>query len=45
MPPPTTLVREQVGKPVAERSMLAAETKLTEDAIGVLKAWVEKQKK
>jgi tRNA(Arg) A34 adenosine deaminase TadA len=40
LPPPTTLVREQVGRPVAERSMLSAETKLTDEAIAVLKSWV-----
>jgi guanine deaminase len=44
LPPPTTIVREQVGRPVGERSMLAAETKLSDDAIAVLKRWVEKQK-
>jgi guanine deaminase len=44
LPPPTAIVREQVGKPVAERSMLAAEPKLAEDAIAVLKSWVSKQK-
>jgi hypothetical protein len=37
-------VREQVGRPVGERSMLAAETKLGHDAIAVLKSWVEKRK-
>jgi tRNA(Arg) A34 adenosine deaminase TadA len=45
MPPPTTLVREQVGRPVGERSMLPAETKLSGEAITVLEAWVKKQKK
>jgi tRNA(Arg) A34 adenosine deaminase TadA len=40
MPPPTTLVREQVGRPVGERSMLPAETKLADEAIAVLKEWV-----
>jgi tRNA(Arg) A34 adenosine deaminase TadA len=44
MPPPTTLVREQVGRPVGERSMLPAETKLPGEAITVLEAWVKKQK-
>src|SRR3954453_21271694 len=44
LPPPTTLVREQVGRPVGERSMLAAETKLDGEAIAVLEAWVKKQK-
>ena len=44
MPPPTTLVREQVGRPVGERSMLPAETKLSGEAIAVLEAWVKKQK-
>ena len=45
LPPPTTLVRKQVGLPVGERSMLSAETKLSDEAIAVLKSWVEKQKK
>jgi guanine deaminase len=45
MPPPTTLVREQVGRPVSERSMLPAEVKLGDEAIAVLKTWVEKQGK
>lgn len=45
MPPPATLVREQVGLPVGERSMLSAETKLFDDAIAVLEAWVRRQKK
>jgi hypothetical protein len=45
LPPPTTLVREQVGRPVAERSMLPAETKLSGDAIAVLEAWVKNRPK
>ena len=45
LPPPTTLVREQVGRPVGERSMLPAETKLSGEAIIVLEAWVKQQKK
>ena len=45
LPPPTTLVREQVGRPVDKRDMLPAETTLSGEAIAVLKAWVEKQKK
>jgi tRNA(Arg) A34 adenosine deaminase TadA len=45
LPPPTLLVREQVGLPVGERSMLPAETKLSGEAIAVLKAWVDKQAK
>ena len=45
LPPPTTLVREQVGRPVGERSMLPAETKLSGDAIAVLQTWVDKQAK
>ena len=45
LPPPTTLVREQVGRPVGERSMLPAETKLSGEAITVLEAWVKKQQK
>jgi guanine deaminase len=44
LPPPTTLVRQQVGLPVAERSMLSAETKLSRDAIAVLEKWVKQQK-
>jgi guanine deaminase len=44
MPPPALLVREQVGRPAGERSMLAAETKLSGDAIAVLKQWVEAPK-
>jgi hypothetical protein len=45
MPPPTTLVREQVGRPVGERSMLPAEVKLSGEAIAVLKEWVAREKK
>jgi tRNA(Arg) A34 adenosine deaminase TadA len=45
MPPPTTLVREQVGRPVGERSMLPAEVKLGDEAIAVLKEWVTREKK
>jgi len=45
LPPPTTLVREQVGLPVDERSMLPAEAKLGDEAIAVLKTWVEKRGK
>jgi guanine deaminase len=45
LPPPTTLVREQVGLPVDKRSMLPAEAKLGDEAIAVLKTWVEKQRK
>ena len=44
LPPPTTLVREQVGRPVGERSMLPAETKLPGEAIAVLEAWVKSRK-
>jgi hypothetical protein len=44
MPPPALLVREQVGRAAGERSMLPAETKLADDAIAVLKSWVERQK-
>ena len=43
LPPPTTLVREQVGLPVGEREMLPAETKLPGEAIAVLETWVKKQ--
>jgi guanine deaminase len=43
MPPPALLVREQVGLAADKRSMLPAETKLGDEAIAVLKAWVEKQ--
>jgi tRNA(Arg) A34 adenosine deaminase TadA len=42
LPPPTTIVREQVGRPVGERSMLSAEAKLGDEAIAVLKSWVAK---
>jgi len=45
MPPPAPIVREQVGRPVGERSMLPAETRLSGEAITVLEAWVKKQKK
>src|ERR1051325_1961006 len=45
LPPPTTLVRQQVGLPVDKRDMLPAETKLSGDAIAVLEAWVKKQAK
>ena len=45
LPPPTTLVREQVGLPVDKRCMLPAEAKLGDEAIAVLKTWVEKQGK
>ena len=44
LPPPATLVREQVGRPVGERSMLPAETKLSGEATTVLEAWVKQQK-
>ncbi|MEA2930724.1 MAG: guanine deaminase [Hyphomicrobiales bacterium] len=44
LPPPTTLVRQQVGLPVEKRDMLPAETKLSSEAIAVLEAWVSKQK-
>jgi tRNA(Arg) A34 adenosine deaminase TadA len=44
LPPPTALVREQVGRPAGERSMLPAETKLADEAVAVLKSWVEKGK-
>ena len=44
MPPPALLVREQVGQPAGKRSMLPAEVKLGDEAIAVLKAWMEKQK-
>src|SRR2546423_1284974 len=44
LPPPSALVRQQVGRSVGERSMLPAETKLGDEAIAVLKAWVEEQK-
>jgi hypothetical protein len=45
LPPPTALVREQVGLPVDKRSMLPAEAKLGDEAIIVLKTWVEKRGK
>ena len=44
LPPPTTLVRQQVGLPADKRDMLPAEVKLSDEAIAVLKTWVEKQK-
>src|ERR1044072_3123306 len=44
MPPPALLVREQVGLPADKRSMLPAEVKLGDDAIAVIKQWVEQQK-
>ena len=44
MPPPALLVREQVGQPADKRSMLPAEVKLGDEAIAVLKQWLEKQK-
>jgi tRNA(Arg) A34 adenosine deaminase TadA len=43
MPPPALLVREQVGQPADRRSMLPAEAKLADEAIAVLKQWVQKQ--
>ena len=43
MPPPALLVREQVGRPADKRSMLPAEVKLGDEAIEVLKQWVETQ--
>jgi tRNA(Arg) A34 adenosine deaminase TadA len=45
LPPPTALVREQVGLPAGKRSMLPAEVKLGDEAIAVLQTWVEKQGK
>src|SRR5205807_7704014 len=44
LPPPTTLVRQKVGLPADKRDMLPAEVKLSNEAIAVLKTWVEKQK-
>jgi tRNA(Arg) A34 adenosine deaminase TadA len=44
MPPPALLVREQVGQPADQRSMLPAEVKLGDEAIAVLKSWVAGQK-
>src|SRR3954453_11757171 len=41
MPPPALLVREQVGLAADKRSMLPAEVKLGDEAIAVLKQWVE----
>ena len=43
LPPPTDLVRVQVGLPIDKRDM-AAEQKLSSEAIAVLQAWVSKQK-
>jgi len=40
MPPPTDLVRAQVGLPVEQRDM-PAEAKLGEEAVAVLQAWVK----
>jgi hypothetical protein len=44
LPPPTDLVRQQVGLPIDQRDM-PAEQKLSGEAIAVLQAWVSKQKK
>jgi tRNA(Arg) A34 adenosine deaminase TadA len=44
MPPPAQVVRMQVGQTADKRSMLPAEVKLGDEAIAVLKAWVEGQK-
>jgi hypothetical protein len=44
MPPPALLVREQVGQPADSRSMLPAEVKLGDEAIALLRQWVEKRK-
>jgi hypothetical protein len=44
MPPRPDLVRAQVGLPVGEREM-PAEVKLGDEAVAVLKTWVEKQGK
>ena len=41
LPPPTTLVRQQVGLPADKRDMLPAEAKLADEAIAVLEAWVK----
>jgi tRNA(Arg) A34 adenosine deaminase TadA len=43
LPPPTLVVRAQVGAAVDKRDMLPAEQKLGDEAVAVLKAWVEKQ--
>ena len=40
MPPPADTVRVQVGRTVEQRDMLAAEIKLGDEAVAVLKAWV-----
>jgi guanine deaminase len=42
MPPPAHVVRVQVGAPTQKRDMLAAETKLGDEAVAVLKQWVAK---
>lgn len=42
MPPPASLVRSQVGLPVEKRDM-PAEQKLGDEAVAILKAWVNKQ--
>ena len=41
LPPPTTLVRQQVDLPADNRDMLPAEAKLADEAIAVLEAWVK----
>jgi guanine deaminase len=42
MPPSAHVVRVQVGQPTDKRDMLAAETKLGDEAVAVLKSWVAK---
>ena len=44
MPPPALLVRDQVGQPADKRSMLPAEVKLGDEAMAVLRQWVQQQK-
>ena len=43
MPPPALLVRAQVGMPVGTREMLPAGQKLGDEAVAILKAWVNRQ--
>jgi hypothetical protein len=38
------VVRVQVGQPTDKRDMLAAESKLGDEAVAVLKSWVARQK-
>lgn len=44
LPPPTDLVRQQVGLPIGERDM-PAEQKMSGEAIAVLQTWVKERVK